>query len=44
MIRWETQPDLLPDADLLREYQTTDGEDDRAEALLAEIERRGLDV
>lgn len=36
----------LPSADLLRAYQRTDGEpgNPEADALLAEIERRGLDV
>jgi hypothetical protein len=37
---------VLPDADLLRAYQHTSGEpeDPSADALLAEIELRNLDV
>lgn len=49
MIQYPTAPDLvaeLSDADLLAAYQRTTGEEGDAEAdvLLAEIERRELDV
>lgn len=35
---------LMPDRELLAAYQATDGEGDDAEALVAEIERRHLDI
>lgn len=40
------EPAELSDADLLREYQKTDGEPGNpvADALIAEIERRQLDI
>lgn len=50
MIRWiTTDPELLrewSDADLRRAYELTGGEPDdaEAEAILAEIGRRGLDL
>ena len=49
MIQWVTDEEFIrakSDADLLAAYQATTGESDDAEAmaLLAEIERRGLDV
>ncbi len=34
----------MSDADLLTAYQRTDGESAEADALLAEIEQRGLDI
>jgi len=37
-------PSDLPDAELVKAYLLTDGEGEDAEALLAEIERRGLDL
>lgn len=42
----ELDPASMSDRDLLAHYQATDGDPDdpRAEALLREIERRGLDI
>jgi hypothetical protein len=37
-------PATLTDRDLIAAYNETDGESAVAEALLAEIERRGLDI
>ncbi len=39
-----TDPATLTDKDLLAAFQRTDGESAEAEALLAEIERRNLDI
>ena len=49
MIQYPTDPEFvrqMSDADLLAAYQRTTGEegDAEADALCAEIERRGLDV
>ena len=49
MIQYPTDPEFiaaLSDADLLAAYQRTNGEpgDAEADALLSEIERRGLDI
>ena len=47
MIEWNTDPEYvakMTDADLLAAYQRTDGESAEAERLLAEIERRNLDI
>lgn len=39
-----TDPAQMTDADLLAEWNASDGESERAEAVLAEIERRHLDL
>jgi hypothetical protein len=39
-----TDPAALTDKDLLAAFQRTDGESAEAEALLAEIELRNLDI
>ena len=47
MIEWNTAPEFIAamsDADLLAAFQRTDGESTEALALLAEIERRNLDL
>ena len=46
MIRWETDPLLMTDAELVAEYRASDAEaaDQRQTALATEIERRDLDL
>ena len=39
-----TEPTTLTDAELLAAFQRTDGESAEAEALLAEVQRRHLDI
>lgn len=44
MIEWQTDPVLMTDEELVREYLATDGTGDRADALAAEIHHRNLDI
>ena len=47
MIHWEhTDPQFLTDAELRAEYCASEAEedDDRQDALAAELERRGIDL